>query len=263
MDPSSYISSLPLREQKAMEICGITRDSQLRNISATSLLSDLQEAGKLFPGEVPEISLERLRQICRNVPGRTEKEGFFSESGSVKEVGEAEDSFHFSRTHPNLVTRGGTRKQACSAPAHGAECPHLPKTGSSDLHDYAHSIPCTRAGRAWLGALATILLVADLIVGISLAFLMLTGVMSEGKPLLMGLMCLFVALPCLFFSMRATCPVCNMRLYTLRHYPHNKYAHHFPLLGYSLSTALHLFLCFWFRCPACGTPQRLFHRRRH
>lgn len=54
-----------------------------------------------------------------------------------------------------------------------------------------------------------------------------------------ALVCLLGILPYFFFAFRS------------------KVRHHFPLLGYQLPTALHILLFRKFRCPSCGTPQRL------
>ena len=61
----------------------------------------------------------------------------------------------------------------------------------------------------------------------------------------------------LFWSIGARCRICGQRLYAPKKCLKNKKAHHIPLLGYILPTALHTLLYNWLYCTYCGTAIRL------
>lgn len=53
------------------------------------------------------------------------------------------------------------------------------------------------------------------------------------------------------------CPVCRQAQYAAKHCSKHDRAHHLPLLGYRVPTALHLLRYKWFRCIFCGTSIRV------
>jgi hypothetical protein len=53
------------------------------------------------------------------------------------------------------------------------------------------------------------------------------------------------------------CRICNQLLFVPRRVNKNSKAHHAPLLGYIVPTALHLLVFRWFRCTYCGTAVRV------
>jgi len=61
----------------------------------------------------------------------------------------------------------------------------------------------------------------------------------------------------LSFGLGGKCRICGQRLFWPRHCRKNSKAHHFPLLGHIVPTALHMLTFKWFRCIYCGTPVRL------
>jgi len=63
----------------------------------------------------------------------------------------------------------------------------------------------------------------------------------------------------LFFVLTrgAQCPICRQRQFTIRTCLRHRNAHHWPVIGYMLPTALHIILFKWFRCIYCGTSVRL------
>jgi hypothetical protein len=53
------------------------------------------------------------------------------------------------------------------------------------------------------------------------------------------------------------CRICGQRLFIPKNCLKNSKAHHIPVIGYILPTALHLLIFRWFRCTYCGTPVRI------
>jgi hypothetical protein len=53
------------------------------------------------------------------------------------------------------------------------------------------------------------------------------------------------------------CKICNQQLFVPRGVNKNSKAHHVPVIGYIIPTALHLLVFRWFRCTYCGTAVRV------
>lgn len=53
------------------------------------------------------------------------------------------------------------------------------------------------------------------------------------------------------------CPVCNQKQFAPKICRKHKNAHHWPIFGHMLPTAIHALLFKWFRCIYCGTSIRL------
>jgi len=53
------------------------------------------------------------------------------------------------------------------------------------------------------------------------------------------------------------CKICNQQLFVPRGVNKNSKAHHVPVVGYIIPTALHLLVFRWFRCTYCGTAVRV------
>lgn len=63
----------------------------------------------------------------------------------------------------------------------------------------------------------------------------------------------------LYFTLAQSskCPVCNQKQFAPKICRKHRDAHHWPVLGYMLPTALHALIFKWFRCIYCGTSIRL------
>ncbi|MFT6793233.1 MAG: hypothetical protein ACJAR1_001226 [Rubritalea sp.] len=58
-------------------------------------------------------------------------------------------------------------------------------------------------------------------------------------------------------AQRSSCPVCNQKQFVSKKCLKHKNAHHWPVFGYMLPTAIHALLFKWFKCIFCGTSVRL------
>lgn len=268
MDAAAYLSSLPQQEREALQLCGISRDAQLAGADARQLACDLEKAKELFPDKVADIPLARLQQLCAAVSsGGTAQPGQDGEmpaqlsAPEVNEEGaEAEPVFQ-PRQCPKLeIRRGGQTSPHRSVPPEMQGCKG--DDALSPLSPKEHAIHCVRPFRIYFSALATLLLAADLAACVVVPLYLLTGMQTGVNLNDLALIALAAALPYLLWGRFAHCPVCNIRLFSFLHrFPRNRNAHHLPFVGYAIATALHIVFCFWFHCPACGTAQRLWHRR--
>jgi hypothetical protein len=53
------------------------------------------------------------------------------------------------------------------------------------------------------------------------------------------------------------CKICSQPLFVPKGANKNSKAHHVPVIGYIIPTALHLLVFRWFRCTYCGTAVRV------
>jgi hypothetical protein len=133
-----------------------------------------------------------------------------------------------------------------------------------ESRSYIRGVLHTHPWHLRLGALFSLLLIANLAAAIASAFLLLA---SEEYPELFGWVpAWFLAFPIslpvtaagyLFWGMSARCLICKQKLFVRSGALKHVKAHRLPGLGFVVPLCLHIFAFHWFRCPSCGTPVRL------
>ena len=254
MNKTHYISTLPQAEQKALSVCGIVKDEQLKNIRLNTLAAELEHAGEIFKNEIIPISRERLAEIFSLIhaaPTQDNRE-------------EQEEEFKTATVSAAPAPR--------QHPRHKVDSPRQPETRdviyTFDQEPVEHTrrsgnaIHNTHPYRTYSSALLFIWMYATLVAFVIVAFRFIMGIDSELNPAIIAAIPISGIIPYFLLVRRTCCPVCNHRLFSMHSFNHNKNAHKLPLLSCSLTTALHIFFFFWFRCPACGTPQKLFGKKR-
>lgn len=130
---------------------------------------------------------------------------------------------------------------------------------------YIRGVLHTHPGQMLMGALVTLLLMIDLPLAVLSAILLL---LSDQKPatfswvpkwfLVFPLALPVIGLAFLILGVAGgKCRICTQRQFVPRACRKNAKAHHVPLIGYIIPTALHMLVFRWFRCTYCGTPVRL------
>lgn len=113
--------------------------------------------------------------------------------------------------------------------------------------------------RTFLGALSVLFLALAFgdILAVAIAFMTMEESFPQWAPYtLLALPIGIIAYG--IFSLRSRCSVCRMPLFYSKNCAKNNKAHNFRPLGFVISTALHIILFRWFRCPYCGSAQQLF-----
>lgn len=283
------LASLSPEQQATLKLCGITQDAQLTRTSAQALARDVETCHEHFPTQACEIPLHTLQQICE---AAREQSGAVCESApqeapQPESKKEDDDGLFFTRSCPPLVVSSRRRSRSHvvgATPAQplgatneeivktevdwtGAEEPSADKQeriGAAAAYEFHNAVHNTHPIAIYLGAWATILLVLDVCAVIIVPTLIILGFDINVNIKTTGIaIALIGALPYFCLNSRAVCSVCRISVYSFKKYSHNRQAHWMPLLGCALPTALHVAFRFWFRCPACGTPQKLFRRTRH
>ncbi len=267
MATDTLITSLPEQERSALALCGITQDSQLAAITPDKLLRDLEQAAVFFPEQLRTLPpAARLQELCRQAAEQA--------AGSTPQAGgnheeEEEDSVlprFLGRNVPTFEPargsrRGGRGKGNGQAIDLADAQPAGPK---DDPRGFTHSICCARPIATYFGAWATLALVAAFFAILYILFQLLIGVRLTGAHIRYAQVLLAVVVVYYLFLRSATCSTCRIGIFSFRRYPRHRQAHHSILLGYTIPTALSIIFCLRYRCPSCGTPQKLYgrsHRR--
>jgi hypothetical protein len=186
--------------------------------------------------------------------------------GTVKE----EISVGRFRTTEDLVhpsKRAAPVVDAPINPRHQLMRSTLPETNegvSPHSRRYVRGVLHTNRGQVLWGAIFTIACQLIIPIGIMAALMLLMK--DQQQAMFQWVPGWFIVLPFLVFvfgllyflvSFHASCRVCGQKCFVPRECLKNKKAHHLPVLGYILPTALHMLVFRWFRCAHCGTPIRL------
>ncbi len=234
-------------EQRAFAICGITNIDQIGAVGVEQLLRDVSHAKEIFPEEMAVLTPERLSEILKVKPQEQE-----STVVEPPKDFERTSNLLFPRSAPVLtLSRHQHRKRKKGQAASPAE-----------HHSKSHSIHCAHPVRVYFCSWAVVLFYVDLLAWLIIPPLIILGVLPDLQAEYTVAALAILILPYFITVGKTRCSVCNMQIFSLRGYTRNGHAHKFPLLGVSLPTALHIIFFLWFRCPNCGTPQKLSGKRR-
>jgi hypothetical protein len=262
MEHKDYISTLPETERKVLAVCGISTAEQLSRISPEKLCAEIEQAKLLFGDELPAISKERLAVICRGNGTATPKN---QESEQTQK--KAADDALFARNIPELKLRNNARHRKIEDTETAGTVRELTQEESEKRKKHIISksgaIRCTRPLRTMLSALLLLWMYAAIIGAVVYTTGLLLGTVKNASMYIPAGLFLAGVLPYILIVRKTKCSVCNMPALSMVNYPRNKHAHHFPLLGYTVPTALHIIFFWWYRCPACGTPQKLLKSSKH
>lgn len=240
-------------EKEELALCGITTEEQLHRCSAETLLQDLDNLKEFFPHRTLVLTEGRVQEICK-------------ESNEEEEEAPARISdFRLQPTDHLPATQFKRKRNLRAELEKDRKNPsdHERLNRSHGLSKHFHAIHCSHPWRVYIGAFATLLLLIPFFALLTIPAMLLTGDLNSGKPIYFAAAFMVLVLPWLLIARNAQCGVCHIPLYRFGNYPHNRDAHHLPLLGYTIPMALHILFLFWFRCPACGTPMKLFGRAHH
>lgn len=261
--PTLSYEELSQAEREELALCGITNAEQLQRCTAEGLMHDLAQLQRFFPNHEPVLNEARVNALCPS-----EKEEEEANDADVLPTPEAVLPAAQFKRKKNLREEIIAEREAAEQARRLRHTDHnLSPTEKLErmhgLSKHFHAIRCSHPLRVYFGAWATLLLVVPFFALLAIPVMILTGDIEGGKPLYYGIAFAVLVLPWLLIARRAECGVCHIPLYRFGNYPHNRDAHHLPLLGYTLTTALHIIFLFWFRCPACGTMLKINTRGHH
>lgn len=273
------LPNLSPAELEDLKLCGITNAEQLRRASAATVWADVQKAQEFFPSHRFAVTEARLQQLCggeEQAPLETKLnkdteawDNLVIEPTRISTTGFKRRSRHHSEQQDTAPAQPQAKPALPNAPLPLAEMLGAEELAKdirtaqrvSGLSKNFHAIHCNRSLSTYLGAWAALMVVPSLAAMVVTPLLLLSGGDTK-KIVFYGVLFILLGIPHMFLSRMATCSVCHIGIFSFRNYPRNKAAHHLPLLGYTLATALHVIIFFQFRCPACGTQMKLFGRHR-
>lgn len=248
MRENTYLQQISEQERKALAICGITKASQLTSVRRDALLADIQKATEHFPQEMQALTEQRIDEIIAESQ-RIENE--IQDTAEVEPTEPKADS-PYERAVPHLVVTHRRRHRQ-------EKLREAQKTGFDKGHSIHNSWPL----RTYISAFFAILFYVDILAWLVVPTLIFMGLLPELNDKLVLVLLVAGGLPYITYAMHTKCPVCSMPILNRQHFSRNKYAHKIPILGHVFCTSLYILFCFWFRCPACGTPQHLIRRHKH
>ncbi len=265
MAKNTIIPSLSKVEQEALALCGIKQDEQLARITPHALYQELQAAASVFPDDMEfQPDLSRLEYICRQAAGGVPpadtnassslpekekapipREAFFPHAAEPQKR-------RFSAATGRMLVDHEARKAAALDENRRKDNPQ----------GFSHAIHCAHPFATYLGAWFTLFFYITVIILVTCVAGLLIGIEYDGRsalPVAAGMVAIVIGYAILLNS--ALCSTCRISVFSFRRFPKHRKAHRIPLLGYTLATALSVIFCLRYRCPSCGTPQKLFGRR--
>ena len=126
---------------------------------------------------------------------------------------------------------------------------------SEHSRSFIRGVLYPRVGDLYAGALSTILIF------IFFPFAVISGIMVIFNPnpwlVIAPLGLVISALFYLMFGLKPRCRICGQGVFVSKSCHRHTKAHHIPVIGYILPTALQMLIFRWFRCIYCGTSIRL------
>ncbi len=262
MVKNSVIRSLSKVEQDALALCGITEDIQLARLGPHGLLRDIETAAKLFP-ELLEFNPEysRLEGICRQAANSVA----LPEGDMAPWEDDAGRRSAFPQAEEHVVRRFSAATGRMLVEHQAKKATQLDENRKKeDPRDFSHAIHCAHPFAIYLNAWFTLFLaIAILILLLSVAGLLIGIEVDRTIGLVLAASLVTIVISYAIMLTMGTCSTCRISVFSFRRYPRHRKAHYIPLMGHTLATALYTIFFFRFRCPSCGTPQKLLGRRRH
>lgn len=243
-----------------LEVIGITSLADLAGANARIILPELHQARRVLQLEVkvPYLGdLERMIQQAKASTGVAVVEEIEDESppSALPPLKTSLTSVNIAHRRHLEQAKMQERKQQAREAYKVAEASATRKKRTGGGKGIRHLRPV----RAWVGAAFVILLFACLwACVVCTVYLLMFPELLDNDYFYLAMGGLVIAvIGYIAVSFRAHCSVCRIRLYSFAGYNRNILAHCYPGLGYVLSTAVHCFFGRKFRCPGCGTTQRL------
>ena len=289
MNTSPIISALRPQFQEALKTIGITDDMQLARIGPAGVWRDLVKSWEFFPEkhvsipptlieEICDLALQQARELGIPLHQQATSEATTSEfarkPGTPPFADEPQNNVKVRATPPAFqpahngqhymppVIQQRTEEEELEGIAGNVNIQKLAEEEKAhNLTSKNYAIRCLRPYSIYLGSWAALLAIVSFAVFISIPLIALVFTFPFPFYHVMGAVFAFV-IPYVILLPKATSSVFRLLVLLFRNYPHNRAAHKCPFLGYTISTALHIITLFWYRCPACGTPQKLFTAKR-
>lgn len=286
------LSQLDEKSVKAFQAIGIKSSADLAKVTPSQIWRDLEQLAEYFPQHKLELNEQTLIKLHNQACQEAAADELESEKRLREEQSQAIDN------SPQVWTRGELRpefdndedgdfprKVPSFRPAYGSQlylkerglepgqrqkrATHEPRKKrptrgkQANKQTKGQAMRCRSSARTFIASILTLIMVPCIPLIMLAPLVML--IFKLNADYLYPFFIIYVTGFSLYFiyCFKIHCQVCHINLFTLREYPRNTYAHKYPLMTHSMSLALHILCCLWFRCPACGTAQQLFKPKRN
>ncbi len=247
--------------QKALQSLGITDDIKIAQIHHEVLAHDLENLWQYFPEQRIELEADQLERLCSTSRMLLDKEGIFYR----KPKAPAKPVENFEQIAPQTYIEKKINFPPVSTTEDDNELfrSALPKKNLRNIHknSLGHAIRFRRSFSCYFGALTVCVLYPAIVAAFLLpAVMMFVDIPFDiARNIAIGVVVAYIIF--LMMGNIFRCQVCFINIYSLRNFPRHRHAHKIPLIKSAIPTALSVIFRFWFRCPACGTAQKLFRKK--
>ncbi|MBR5888942.1 MAG: hypothetical protein IKY92_02735 [Akkermansia sp.] len=240
--------NLTPQEIQELSLCGITTEAQLQAAGVSVVLRDLAKIKLHFPDKQLTLTQSKLESLFSDADAPQDVTQSTSAQDVLPHIENVGPTISFHRTSRTDIQSNQQRSLQSYPNAH-------------------HS--AVRASHPWLilsAALATLLLIIPACSLVLLPAMMITDNLPDIPLHILAIGS--IGVPTVIYILLARivqCPVCHVHTFSFKDYARNRAAHHIPVLGYNIATALHIIFTWHYMCPGCGTPIKLTGRksRRH
>lgn len=265
-----YFSEFP-QFPELLEAVGITSLQDFAKIDSSKVLPELYQAKRLLniETEIPvahvfKFWIERaLIDEKASLPEKIPTPEEIPTAKLIDPIPQETQEQSNPHVHKHLADEHGLLKNKsnkafkqnnCYAPA--KYCEHIEHKEKS--HFRRKGVKHPAPFKTLLGAICTIFLYLSILIAAAFIADKIIEDIKGIKFIIIGFSPLLLSsILYLCISRSRKCSICRAKLFSFRSYTRNKNAHKIPGFGYVLSTALHIVLFRWFRCPSCGSAQKL------
>ncbi len=254
------------KTRSTLQSVGITNDIQLAEIHPDILMRDIKRYYLYFPDASQYIELDQIPRLCETAREICEAQSIevvspillASREARGKKV--AGDSVIENIETIAADEESGMRIPDASELQQAKNIKHKRDIYKQEINN---AIRYRRSFSCYIGAIATCIIYPIVVSALFFPVLMyfypfLT--LNMAKLYMGGAFMLWLIY--FFCSPLFRCQVCYINIYSVRKFPRHRHAHRLPFFNTAIPTALTVMSRLWFRCPACGTSQKLFKRKR-
>ncbi len=257
--------------RSTLQSVGVSNDIQLAEIEADTLIGDIKQYQEFFPDTAQAIDLNQVPRLCEIARESLTHQGIAFTPPVRKKVIPVAAIMPDQTEQAKIIINAARlqKDEGASIPVTQSMRVAVNEKPERDVHKQGtrNAIRYRRSFTCYLGAIATCFIYPLILSALLLPFAMLLyPITLEMAKMYMGGV-FVIWLIYYFCTPFFRCQVCYINIYSFRKFPRHKHAHRFLLLNTAIPTALTIILRRWFRCPACGTAQKLFkgkkrgHRR--
>ncbi len=266
---STYLfDQLGPKTRSTLQSVGIVNDKQLAEIHPDILIRDIKHYYLYFPDLSQHIELEQIPRLCETAREICEAQNIEIVSPTLRasrEVGGVKAAVISHSIIDNIEPTAPAKDRSMNIPdeLEIQKAKNIKHKRDIYKQEIGNAIRYRRSFSCYIGAIATCIIYPIVVSALLFPVLMYfvpSLTMQMAKLYMGGAFLLWLIY--YFCSPLFRCQVWYINIFSVRRFPRHRHAHRFPFFNTAIPTALVVMTRLWFRCPACGTSQKLFKRKR-